>query len=432
MGLAEPKRKQRIGPDPRNKAWADDKSKFGLKMLEKFGWSEGKGLGVNQDGITQHVSVRLKEDNLGVGADRRTVDNWLDNNSAFDQLLQSLATTTGGDSTTVTETREETKAEVEAPKAPAFGRFHRKKFLRNKTVSNYDSADLSRILGKKADSATPTPPPEREPTPEVTPSLTSIPGTTTLTVVSTSNVRDYFEQKMATIGLSSSGASAPKEAGGDWGDEDERPSFGGLGLGFGGARLGSAGAGEETIREVEVAVAVKVTEQKVEEVVRDESDGVEKKSQKEKKEKKEKKKERKEKKRKAEVVDESRDEEASAGEEKKSKKKKKDKQKKKSNESKSDFSDDAPTTNASTAEDGDKPKKSKKDKKKKRKEESAAEESILHTDASAKKRKRDSDGAAAEEEKEGAKKKEKKKKRKDVEGGSEEIKKDKKKRKQSD
>ena len=69
-----------------------------------------------------HLLGCLPNSFQGVGADRRTVDNWLDNNSAFDQLLQSLATTTGGDNTTVTEIKDETKTETEAPKAPAFGR----------------------------------------------------------------------------------------------------------------------------------------------------------------------------------------------------------------------------------------------------------------------------------------------------------------------
>lgn len=34
-------------------------------MLEKFGWSKGKGLGANEDGLTDHVKVSLKNDNHG-------------------------------------------------------------------------------------------------------------------------------------------------------------------------------------------------------------------------------------------------------------------------------------------------------------------------------------------------------------------------------
>ncbi len=59
-------------------------------MLQKMGWSEGSGLGTNGEGLVDHVKVQMKADNLGIGADRRNVDNWLDNSSAFDTLLQNL------------------------------------------------------------------------------------------------------------------------------------------------------------------------------------------------------------------------------------------------------------------------------------------------------------------------------------------------------
>lgn len=65
MGLAERKVKQRIMPDPRNKAWENDKSKFGFKMLERMGWSEGKGLGVDENGRQDFIKVIKKSDTIG-------------------------------------------------------------------------------------------------------------------------------------------------------------------------------------------------------------------------------------------------------------------------------------------------------------------------------------------------------------------------------
>ncbi|KAF9549994.1 PIN2/TERF1-interacting telomerase inhibitor 1 [Mortierella hygrophila] len=82
--------KQRLAPDPRNLHWANDTSKFGFKMMEKMGWSQGKGLGAKEDGVQEHVKVRLKENQLGVGATKKSSDNWLGNTDAFSRLLADL------------------------------------------------------------------------------------------------------------------------------------------------------------------------------------------------------------------------------------------------------------------------------------------------------------------------------------------------------
>ncbi len=42
-----------------------DKSKYGFRMLEQMGWQEGKGLGVKEDGGTQHVKVSKRVDHSG-------------------------------------------------------------------------------------------------------------------------------------------------------------------------------------------------------------------------------------------------------------------------------------------------------------------------------------------------------------------------------
>ncbi|TPX36979.1 hypothetical protein SmJEL517_g01021 [Synchytrium microbalum] len=160
MGLAERRTKQRFGPDPRNTKWSQDKDKFGQKMLEKFGWTEGKGLGANEDGAKEHISLKFKQDKIGIGAGKRSGNNWLDTNTAYSDLLASLnqkmadAESPTASETTPVEEQEETP---EKPEVPRFGRlYHRQKFLRNKTVSNYDAADLSMILGTKPTDATVT------------------------------------------------------------------------------------------------------------------------------------------------------------------------------------------------------------------------------------------------------------------------------------
>ena len=44
---------------------AIDRSKYGYRMLEQMGWSEGKGLGVKEDGDTQHIRISKKSDMSG-------------------------------------------------------------------------------------------------------------------------------------------------------------------------------------------------------------------------------------------------------------------------------------------------------------------------------------------------------------------------------
>ncbi|KAL1930302.1 hypothetical protein VTP01DRAFT_1456 [Rhizomucor pusillus] len=90
MGLAENKIKQRLSADPNNLAWSNDQSKFGFRMLMKMGWAPGKGLGVNEDGGQHHIKIKLKDDNLGLGAKKNQSDNWLGNTDAFSQLLANL------------------------------------------------------------------------------------------------------------------------------------------------------------------------------------------------------------------------------------------------------------------------------------------------------------------------------------------------------
>ena len=43
------------------------KSKFGQKMLEQMGWQKGKGLGRNEDGMTECIQIRRREEGAGLG-----------------------------------------------------------------------------------------------------------------------------------------------------------------------------------------------------------------------------------------------------------------------------------------------------------------------------------------------------------------------------
>lgn len=42
-----------------------DANKYGQKLMEKMGWSSGKGLGAKEDGVTEHIKVSYKNDSKG-------------------------------------------------------------------------------------------------------------------------------------------------------------------------------------------------------------------------------------------------------------------------------------------------------------------------------------------------------------------------------
>lgn len=87
--LAEPRRKKvKRSRDPQNLEWSSDKEKFGYKMLEKMGWREGEGLGISNTGITKHISVSVKSDNKGLGADSNF--KYYDWKGEFDNVLKSM------------------------------------------------------------------------------------------------------------------------------------------------------------------------------------------------------------------------------------------------------------------------------------------------------------------------------------------------------
>lgn len=53
------------------------KESAGYKLLMGMGWKEGEGLGASKQGIKEHIKVKKKFENWGVGAVRSyTVPDW--------------------------------------------------------------------------------------------------------------------------------------------------------------------------------------------------------------------------------------------------------------------------------------------------------------------------------------------------------------------
>lgn len=220
--LAEPKRKQKISLDPRNKFWSDDTNKFGKRMLEKMGWESGKGLGANLDGNTNHVKVSLKNNTLGVGCSASHDDDWISHQDDFNDILANLNQDHAKDE----EEEEEKEAEgegtiksLEERSKKSKSRVHYKKFTRGKDLTRYGNVDLDCIMGKRSNSAPVTP---KTLTPRIQspynsdeeekdgdPKEDKTHGFTTIT--NTTNIQDYFAKRMADLKKSRT-SSSPQNA----------------------------------------------------------------------------------------------------------------------------------------------------------------------------------------------------------------------------
>ncbi|KAI5619833.1 PIN2/TERF1-interacting telomerase inhibitor 1 isoform X1 [Silurus asotus] len=148
--LAEPRRKQKWSVDPRNSTWSNDESKFGQKMLERMGWSKGKGLGKSEQGATEHIKVKVKNNSLGLGTAINNEDNWIAHQDDFNQLLAEL-NSCHGQNNTEDSTPEQTQGfSLEEKSKTSKKRVHYMKFTKGKDLSSRSQTDLACIFGKRA------------------------------------------------------------------------------------------------------------------------------------------------------------------------------------------------------------------------------------------------------------------------------------------
>ncbi|KAM7117591.1 PIN2/TERF1-interacting telomerase inhibitor 1 isoform 1-T1 [Ciconia maguari] len=144
-----PRRRQKWSVDPRNSAWSKDESKFGQKMLEKMGWSKGKGLGAQEQGNTEHIKVQVKNNMLGLGATINYEDNWIAHQDDFNQLLAELNDCHGQGETESSVNNQKTTFSLEEKSKSSKKRVHYMKFAKGKDLSSRSEDDLSCIFGKR-------------------------------------------------------------------------------------------------------------------------------------------------------------------------------------------------------------------------------------------------------------------------------------------
>lgn len=215
--LAEPRRKLKWSVDPRNSAWSNDDSKFGQKMLERMGWSKGKGLGRSEQGSTDHVKVKVKNDSYGLGANASYEDKWIAHQDDFNELLAQLNSCHGQNSSSETPPDEQKGFSLEEKSKTSKKRVHYMKFTKGKDLSSRSETDLNCIFGKRAKSAkvqdqeSNSSDSQGEAEDGVNPDPSDQdPETITKTVTSTLTMQEYFAQRMAQLKKARGNADTPE------------------------------------------------------------------------------------------------------------------------------------------------------------------------------------------------------------------------------
>jgi len=204
MGLlAERRSKSRWGDDPRGKKWSDDKNKKSVKMMEKMGWTFGNGIGANEDGRKEHVKIRLKQDNRGVGCSLKYDRQWVAHQDTFSDILADLNATTDAPAERVLAdtVKVSSLADTGSKAGHRYGKFTKAKDLTGASAKHLEeifgrsSASVAKDKAKKeAEEA------EEKAKAEANKSEVCESGKfkeSSKHVIATESVYDYFKRKMA-------------------------------------------------------------------------------------------------------------------------------------------------------------------------------------------------------------------------------------------
>ncbi|XP_054875914.1 PIN2/TERF1-interacting telomerase inhibitor 1 [Poeciliopsis prolifica] len=204
--LAEPRKKQKWSVDPRNSAWSNDDNKFGQKMLEQMGWSKGKGLGRSEQGSTDHIKVKVKNNKHGLGTNASHEDNWIAHQDEFNELLAQLNDHHGQNTSNEVPPDEMKSFSLEEKSKTSKKRVHYTKFTKGKDLSSRSETDLNCIFGKRTKS---TKNQEQGRSRSESPVESEENGTNasseldtesiTKTVTSSLSMQEYFAQRMAQL-----------------------------------------------------------------------------------------------------------------------------------------------------------------------------------------------------------------------------------------
>ncbi|KAK7201433.1 G-patch domain/DExH-box splicing factor binding site [Novymonas esmeraldas] len=79
-----------MATDPNGNRWSTSANNFGKALLKKSGWTEGSGLGKEQDGVVSHVKVSRKDDVMGLGYQAGVHETWTTQSVGFADVLTRI------------------------------------------------------------------------------------------------------------------------------------------------------------------------------------------------------------------------------------------------------------------------------------------------------------------------------------------------------
>ena len=167
-----------------------DETKIGQKLLEKMGWSKGKGLGREEQGDLEPVRLKYKNDAEGVGYEAKD-DLWVAHREEFNNILGSL----NGNHVAIDTSEPIPVKSLEVRSKSSKARVHYHKFTRGKDLSRYSASDMACILGKRAD-VIKQEPEEEEKSDDSSSNVEHLHGVTT---IHRGSIQEYFATKMAAV-----------------------------------------------------------------------------------------------------------------------------------------------------------------------------------------------------------------------------------------
>lgn len=68
------------------------KSAFGEKILAKYGWKDGQGLGSSMSGVSECVQIQKRDERVGIGAENKDRESEWDNwwSGAYDSVAAKI------------------------------------------------------------------------------------------------------------------------------------------------------------------------------------------------------------------------------------------------------------------------------------------------------------------------------------------------------